>query len=107
MADLLLIDDDPQQCELLALLLRREGHDAVCVNSASAALTHLRHAEPEPDLILLDLTMPGIDGLDLLDAITEEPRFAHLPVAVYSGRDDPESHALAQRLGARDYIVKG
>ena len=105
MANILIIDDDVQAATMLAALLKREGHEAACAHDAGAALSHLRHSDP--DLVLLDLTMPRVDGLDLLDALTDEPRFARLRVAIYSGRDEPQALHEARRLGARDYIVKG
>lgn len=105
MANLLIVDDDRPAAEALAALLRRAGHEAACAATAGEAMRHLRRSDP--DLVLLDLTMPWIDGLDLLDAVTAEPRFADLRVAVYSGRDDPAAVAAARRLGACDYILKG
>jgi CheY-like chemotaxis protein len=106
MASILIIDDDPTAAQVLAALLRREGHEAAVALGAGAALSHLRQ-EPEPDLVLLDLTMPTTDGIELLDALADEPRFADLRVAVHSGRTDEESKQQAQRLGACDFIPKG
>lgn len=60
-----------------------------------------------PDLVLLDLTMPQLDGLELLDAIAGDSRFFDVPIAVVSGRSDEESISAAKKLGAREYIVKG
>lgn len=105
MANLLIIDDDVPASAALAALLRREGHQVTCAPTAGKALSQLRQGDP--DLVLLDLTMPRVDGLDLLDAITDEPRFRGLRVAIYSGRDEPDALAAARRLGACDYIVKG
>jgi DNA-binding response OmpR family regulator len=105
MASLLIIDDEPHSAAALAALLRHEGHEVGWVQSAGAALEHLRHNSP--DLILLDLTMPRIDGLDILDALSLEPQYASLRVAVFSGRDDAESINAARALGAADYILKG
>ena len=105
MASLLIIDDDVQSSTALAALLRREGHQVSCAPSAGDALSRLRQADP--DLVLLDLTMPRVDGLELFEALTDEPRFRGLRVAIYSGRDEPASHDAARRLGACDYIVKG
>src|ERR1700722_8712837 len=105
MATLLIIDDEPHAAAALAALLQREGHEAACAQTAGAAMDHLRHASP--DLILLDLTMPRIDGLDILDALAMEPEYAHLRVAVFSGRDDDASINAARSLGAADYILKG
>jgi CheY-like chemotaxis protein len=105
MAKLLIIDDEPEASAALAALLRHEGHEAVSVQSAGAALDQLRRGRP--DLILLDLTMPRVDGLELLDALAAEPDYALIPVAVFSGRDDPESMESARSRGAFDYILKG
>ena len=105
MAKLLIIDDEPDAAAALAALLRHEGHQAGWVQTAGAALEYLRHNSP--DLILLDLTMPRVDGLDILDALSLEPQYAPLRVAVLSGRDDPESIEAARELGAADYILKG
>lgn len=105
MANLLIIDDDLDSAGAMAALLRREGHDTSCVGSAGAALSFLR--ENEPDLVLLDLTLPHVEGLDLLRALSDEPRFSHLRVAVYSARDEAQSLKQAWESGACDYIVKG
>ncbi len=83
MANLLIIDDDVTGASALARLLEREGHHATYATSAGSALSHLH--DHDPDLVLLDLTLPRVDGLDLLDALVAEPRFAHLRFVVYSG----------------------
>ena len=105
MADVLIIDDDTAAAEALAKLLRREGHQAECACAAGDALSHLH--QHEPDLVLLDLEMPRVGGLDLLDALRDEVRFADLRVAVFSGRDDPAAVEAADRLGACEFIQKG
>jgi DNA-binding response OmpR family regulator len=105
MANLLIIDDDVPASAALAALLRREGHQVTCARNAREALSRLR--QEEPDLVLLDLTMPRVDGLELLEALTDEPRFQGLRVAIYSGRDEPAAFDAARRLGACDYILKG
>jgi len=105
MATFLIIDDEPRAAAALTTLLQSKGHEAAWAQTGAAALDHLRHASP--DLILLDLTMPQVDGLDILDALSLEPAYAHLRVAVFSGRDDTESINTARSLGASDYILKG
>ena len=105
MARLLIIDDEPSGAAALAALLRQKGHDVACAQTVGTGLTHLRR--DRPDLLLLDLGLPRIDGLELLEALSGEPAFEDLRVAVYSGRDDPEAVELARRLGACDYIIKG
>ena len=105
MASVLIIDDNEQIAAPLAALLRSEGHAATYAPGAGAALSHLRQSPP--DLVLLDLSMPLVDGLDLLDALRSEPRYADVRVAILSARDDEASVAEAERLGACEFIVKG
>lgn len=105
MATVLLVDDEQSSCQAVEALLRREGVEVSCAPTAMAALSTLRQAEP--DLVVLDLGMPRTDGLELLDALMDEPRFRHLRVVVFSGRCDPQTVDLARRLGAADFIEKG
>ena len=105
MSNVLLIDDEQSSCAAVAALLRREGIEVACAPTALEALSRLRHSPP--DLVVLDLGMPRTDGLELLDALMDEPRFEDLPVVIFSGRADPETVTLAKQLGARDFIEKG
>jgi CheY-like chemotaxis protein len=105
MSSVLLIDDEQSNCAALAALLRREGIETAYAPTALEALSRLRQSEP--DLIVLDLGMPRTDGLELLDALMDEPRYSHLKVVVFSGRTDPQTVALAKKLGARDFLEKG
>ena len=98
MALVLIVDDDPTQSAPLAALLRREGHEAVCATSAGEARRHLR--ERTPDLLLTDVMMPVTNGLEAVDALIEEPGFADVRFAVFSGSDNPAFIAEARRLGA-------
>src|SRR3954471_5464874 len=72
-ADLLIVDDDADATHVLARLLRGEGHVVRCAADAGAALRCL--SEREPDLVLLDLGLPRVFGLDLLDAVRDDGRF--------------------------------
>lgn len=105
MASILIIDDDAPAAGVLTSLLAREGYDTTHALTATEAIGQMRRAAP--DLVLLDLSMPVTDGLDLLDAIADEPTFGDVRVAVFSGRADDESKRLAAKLGAVDYIPKG
>jgi len=105
MAEVLIIDDDVSAAAALAALLKREGHAAECACDAGHALTYLR--THEPNLVLLDLDMPCVGGMDLLDALMDEPRFADLRIAIFSGCTDRDAAEKAERLGACDFIPKG
>ena len=105
MADVLIVDDDATTADALARLLRQDGLGVTCVQSAGDALRLLR-AGPA-DLVLLDLGMPRVGGMDLLEALSQEARFAHIPIALYTGLDDSAARDVARQLGACDYILKG
>jgi DNA-binding response OmpR family regulator len=105
MSSVLLVDDEQSSCAAVAALLRREGLHVSTAPTVLEALSYLRQSDP--DLVLLDLGLPRTDGLELLDALMDEPRFEHLRVVVFSGRSDPETVAAARRLGACDFIEKG
>jgi DNA-binding response OmpR family regulator len=60
----------------------------------------------QPDLITLDLMMPGLTGFELCELLHSDPRFANIPIVIVSARDDSESKEKALQIGARDYITK-
>ena len=105
MARVLVVDDNHDTCELLARILRRGGHDAACETTALGALEYLRSTIP--DLIIVDVMMPEMTGLDLLKAIRNNPSSAAVTVVVFSALSDERTRDEARRLGANGYVVKG
>lgn len=99
---LLIVDDNGDACNVIVRLFRHAGHDARWVGSGPAALDFLNRALPEA--ILLDIAMPGMDGLEVLRRIRADERFADLPVIIYSSGIGHEEEAI--RLGASDVITK-
>ena len=106
MATILVVDDNDDACRLMARLVRASGHDGVCVTSGEAALEFLR--DRRPDLIILDNMMPGMDGVEVLRRVRQDPdpATAALPVVMWSAVADPEFIEHARRKGATDYWVK-
>ena len=104
MAKLLVVDDSVETARMLARLLTRLGHQVDVAHSGEAALSSVRD-EP-PDLIILDLMMPGIDGAEVLRRIREDPQTRAVPVTVFSAVADPavRDHLLGK--GAQDYWLK-
>jgi two-component system response regulator AtoC len=102
-ARLALVDDDQQFVEYLETLLRSRGYDVQPFTSGSDLLQAL-HGEAPPDVVLLDVSMPGMDGLETLKAV----RLAHptVQVIMLSGRQAPATIVDAMRQGAFDYVVK-
>ena len=100
--DVLVIDDHPQSVEPVVRMLRRDGCEANCVESAAAALASL--AAKRPRLVLLDIAMPEMDGIELLRELRRRPETKDLPVVMLTA--DPLRAPEAMQLGALDYIVK-
>jgi CheY-like chemotaxis protein len=101
----LIVDDHPDTAAMLARLLQMHGHKAVAVNSAKDALALLQQVKP--DVIVLDVTMPEMDGPTLLKLLRSSMAFSQTPVVMYSADFSQERYQETQRLGAQDYIVKG
>ena len=102
--EILIVDDDPANRELLKRRLARAGYTSTSVESGEEALKIL--ATERFDLILLDLMMPGISGLETLEIIQESPRLRTIPVIMISASDDAENMVQCVLHGAEDYISK-
>jgi DNA-binding response OmpR family regulator len=98
----LVVDDDRDLCEALRDLLSVEGFEPICVGDGAAALAYLRDAPP-PCLVLLDLTLPKIDGVRVREALRRDSRLRSIPVVILSARTD--TALAARRLGA-GYLTK-
>ncbi len=104
MGNILVVDDDPLNQRLLTGTLERFGHTTSSALDGSTALTML--ADTPPDVVLLDLVMPGMDGMQVLERIKADPDLRHLPVIVISGVDDAESIVRCIEMGAEDFLPK-
>lgn len=100
---ILIVDDDRELCSLLVEYLSREGLRVSAVHDADTALAALRDDAQRPDLLILDVMMPGKDGL----AALRELRLLHaLPVIMLSARGEPIDRVVGLELGADDYLPK-
>ena len=100
---ILIADDDRELCRLLADYLQREGFVVDVAHDGAGALAQLRNAAGRPDRLILDVMMPGRDGLDTL----RELRLQHrLPVIMLSARGEPVDRVIGLELGADDYLSK-
>ena len=104
MAKILIVDDDQLICDVYGLYLSNAGHSSIgCEDGAEAIRSILAE---RPDLVLLDLCMPHIDGFQLLKALKGDPISRSIPVIVLSSRSDPKSVERATMLGAADFLFK-
>jgi len=99
----LIADDDAINRQVLAELLKPEYTVLLAKNGEQALERAARHA---PDLILLDVMMPDLDGYEVLRRLRADPQLTHLAVIFISGLDRPEDEANGLKLGASDYIAK-
>jgi phosphoserine phosphatase RsbU/P len=101
---ILLADDDPVTILLLEAMLRQEGYRTI---SASGGFEARRLAgELRPDLVLLDVQMPDLNGFDVCRGLKEEPETSHVPVLFVSAEDDVRSKVAGLDAGAVDYVTK-
>jgi CheY-like chemotaxis protein len=105
MHNILVVDDNPDSCKVLAKLLTVLGDKALGVTSGQLALDSLQTRIPR--LVILDVMMPDMDGMEVLRRIRREPRTAHLPVVMFSAINDPAYAGYAMSKGAADFWVKG
>jgi two-component system, OmpR family, response regulator ResD len=98
---ILIVDDEPTICEVVELYLRREGYNVVTASDGHQALAVV--AEQRPDLIVLDLMLPGLSGLE----ITRQLRLqGHIPIIMLTARTEETDRVVGLELGADDYVTK-
>lgn len=102
--NILLVDDSKTELHYLSDLLVKQGFAVRTAENGEDAMKCL--AEATPDLILMDVVMPGQNGFQLTRAITRDPRFANVPVIMCTSKNQETDRVWGIRQGARDYIVK-
>jgi DNA-binding response OmpR family regulator len=103
-ARLLVVEDDPDISMLLAHSLGRAGFAVETLSSGNEVLAEARRRTP--DLILLDLMLPGLDGLEVCRALRADPATAAMPVIMLTARAEESDRIVGLELGADDYITK-
>lgn len=103
---ILIVDDERDAVELLELILTKENHEIKKAYNAHDAIEILESGIPLPDLILLDIKMPGIDGYAFCNDIKKNKRFQHIPIIILSALTFPNDVKRGYECGAVDYILK-
>ena len=104
MSTALIIDDNRQTADALHQMLDVLGVEARVAYGSSPAMSILQQMTPV--LILLDINMPGVDGLEILSFLRREPRLAHVPVIVITSDDQPETRDRVMSGGATAMLIK-
>jgi len=104
MARILLIEDSPTERAVLTQMLQRHGHEAVPAGSAEEGLEMARQLRP--DLVLMDVVLPGMSGFQATRALSRDEATRNIPVLIVSTKSMETDMAWGMRQGATDYIVK-
>lgn len=101
---ILVVDDEEDILELLQYVLTKNGYKITCVATGEDALATARAILP--DLILLDVMLPGVDGLDVCKVLKNNPKTAHIPVIMLTAKGEEADIITGLELGADDYVTK-
>ena len=104
LAKILVIEDDLTFLDLVRVHLASAGHEVVTAEDAALGLRAI--IGEVPDIIILDIFVPYLDGFELLEALRNDPATRPIPVIVLTGRGDDETYARARKLGVADFFTK-
>jgi len=104
MAKILVVDDSQTQVQSITKILENNGHETIVAEDGDSAVAVAR-AEL-PDLILMDVVMPGLNGFQATRHITKTEATQHIPVVMLSSKDQETDKVWAERQGASGYIIK-
>jgi len=103
MKTILIVDDEKDIVDLLKYNLKKEGYDILTASNGKMALEQSKHL---PDLIILDIMMPELNGLEVIKKLKAEPKTANIPVIFLTAKGTEIDEVIGLELGADDYIVK-
>jgi twitching motility two-component system response regulator PilH len=101
---ILLVDDSKTELHHLSELLTKRGYSVRTAANGEEAMRRL--SDEKPDLILMDVVMPGQNGFQLTRTITRDPRYADVPVIMCTSKNQETDRVWGMRQGAKDYVVK-
>lgn len=104
MAKILIVDDSQTQIQSLMKILKKNGHETITAEDGDSAVAVAR--DELPDLILMDVVMPGLNGFQATRHITKTEGTQHIPVIILSSKDQETDKVWAERQGASGYIIK-
>ena len=102
--NVLIVDDSKTELLHLSEMLKKAGYAVSTAENAEEALRRLEQAKP--DLILMDVVMPGQNGFQLTRSISRDPRYADVPIIMCTSKNQETDRVWGMRQGARDYVTK-
>ncbi len=100
----MIVEDDPGTAEMFGLMLSEAGYRTVIVHGGSTAINALRRERP--DVLLLDIMMPGVSGLEICRYVRREPALMDLPVVLVTAKSQPDDVQAGMEAGATLYLIK-
>lgn len=104
MARVLIIDDSPTEIYKLSSMLEKQGHEALTAETGEAGISLAK--KELPDVVLMDIVMPGLNGFQATRQLTKASETAHIPVIIVTTKDQQTDRVWGMRQGARDFLVK-
>jgi DNA-binding response OmpR family regulator len=101
---ILIVEDDQFLRELMVRKIVSEGYNSIETETGEEGIEKIK--KEKPDLVLLDIVLPGIDGIEVLKKIKEDPNVKSIPVIILSNLAGPEEIERGLKLGAADYFIK-
>ena len=104
MAQVLIVDDSPTEVHILSSMLEKGGHTVITSSSGEDGIAQAKAVKP--NLILMDVVMPGMNGFQATRQLTKDPATANIPIIIVTTKDQETDRVWGLRQGAKDYITK-
>ncbi len=101
---ILVVDDSATERQVIGEILNKQGFEILYAENGEAGVTQSKRTKP--DLIIMDVVMPGMNGFQATRAITKDPETQHIPVLICTTKDQETDKVWGLRQGAKDYVVK-
>jgi twitching motility two-component system response regulator PilH len=104
MAQILIVDDSPTEVHILSSMLEKGGHTVITASNGEEGIAQARAAKP--DLILMDVVMPGMNGFQATRQLSKDAETAEIPIIIVTTKDQETDRVWGLRQGAKDYVTK-
>ena len=104
MARIFIVDDSPTEIYVLKAMLEKNGHEVESADNAESGIEVI--TAQQPDLVLMDVVMPGMNGFQATRALTKSPETENIPIIIVTTKDQETDKMWGLRQGAKDYITK-
>jgi twitching motility two-component system response regulator PilH len=104
MAQILIVDDSPTEVHILSTMLENSGHTVISASNGEEGIAQAKEAKP--DLILMDVVMPGMNGFQATRQLSKDAETAEIPIIIVTTKDQETDRVWGLRQGAKDYVTK-